>query len=382
MVVCSIFSVDVVARAMTGESLMPRIAAFTRAPQVTVDNSFRCSDNKPIAGLEQTRDPQLRKLAEYQQLCHSAVASTVMIFTDMPNSEATAQAAATKMAATLKEFNKYHVTPLVIAEPVTTWGDIDFEEFTAGFYDKWIDAYFKALRAQGITTQQMGIWVPFPEANLPYWNRNNAKPKDFATMVNKYLGAAHKHFPGVQASVMLNSATYDADDFDWANGEYLSLIPYVKDIQKGLVQSFGLQGFPWLPNARQSGPGILDAGEFLNHKLAKEAADTLGVKKIWFNTGTFGLKYADDVGKQVSLDPSRRTDVLNSILAQAQTLKKEGYQISINLFSQNKSQTAEATDWSYFATNTINTSSNSPVFANFAARLHQERIELWLFDRL
>jgi hypothetical protein len=142
-----------------------------------------------------------------------------------------------------------------------------------------------------------------------------------------------------------------------------------------------MQGFPWMPPANEGGAGIFDASEFLNYKLVKEAADTMKTKDIWFNTGTFAAKYTDDPSRQTYVNPERRTDVLNGIITQAKTLKSQGYSVSINLFSQNKSNASEATDWSYFNDSTVTTSPASPVFANFAARLNHDGIPLWLFDR-
>lgn len=377
----SFIAVEIVSSALMGHSVV-RVPTLTRnQPKPTIAAEFRCDDKNTTPDLTKASVPELKKLAEYQEICHSQVTSTLMIFNDMPNSEAEARDNATKMSSTLKEFASYKVTPLVITEPVTSWGDIDFTEFKAGFYDQWIGIYFQTLKSLGITDEEMGVWVPFPEANLPYWNRNNATPADFGIIVNKYLGTGRQSFPKLRGSIMLNSATYSADDFDWARGEYLSLVPYVKAIDKNLVESFGLQGFPWMPPANRGGAGIFDASEFLNYKLAQEAADALGVKKIWFNTGTFGKKYVGDTAKQTLVTPERRTDVLSGILVQASELKNKGYSVAINLFSEDKSETDEATDWSYFSSQTMLTSPASPVFTNFAARASQQHIELWLFDR-
>jgi hypothetical protein len=378
----SLLTLEVVAHALTGNGYLPAMPRlFNQAPQQTVADSFRCSPQAPIKGLDQAKDPQLRKLAKYQDLCHSRVTTKVMIFNNMPKDNVEAANNARQMSATLKEFNKFGVTPIVATEPVASWGDVDFQEFKAGFYDQWLATYFQAIKSQGITDQEMGIWVPFPEANLPYWNRNNATPGDFAAIVNKYLTIAQQSFPRLQGSVLLNSATYNANDFNWANGEYVSLVPYVKDLNKNLVQSFGMEGFPWKPPANESGPGIFDASQFLNYKLAQEAADAMGTRKIWFNTGTFASKYDGDPTRQTYVSPEQRVDVLNGILAQANQLKSRGYDISINLFAQDKSHATEATDWSYFNDSNVMTSSASPAFANFASRLNQARIDLWLFDR-
>jgi len=340
-----------------------------------------CGENRKIDGLDQSAYPQIRKLKEYQEVCGTFPASRVMLFSEMPNSEVNAQAMATKMADILKEYDKYNIPPLIIMEPVTDWGAIDFNEFRDGFYDSWLDAYFAKLKELGVTDKQMGMWVPFPEANLPYWNHQNSKPDDFAINVTKIVTIQKRYFPGSQASVMLNSATYENDDFDWSSGDYLSLAPYLKDIPKGLIDSFGYQGLPWLPAANQSGGGVVDANQYLNADLAKSAADTLGVKNIWFNTGSFGRKYTLDEERTIIVTPEQRKDILSGVLVQANKLKEQGYSVSVNLFSQDKSADKEATDWSYWPAKEPKSTADSIVFADFAAALHNNKIELWLFDR-
>jgi hypothetical protein len=382
MLLVSFATLQVVAKALTGKAFAPAMpAAFKSAPKQTVAGNFRCSNRPPIKGLDSAQDPQLRKLAKYQQLCHSAVTTHLMIFNEFPKDTTEAATMGKAMAGTLKEFHKFGVSPLVITEPTADSDNIDWAQLESGAYDAAISTYFQTIRAQGVTLAETGTWVPMPEPNLPYWARGNATPHDFAVIVNKYLTIAQQSFPGLQGSVMLNSATYNADDFDWANGEYISLIPYVKDLNSALVHSVGYQGFPWMPPANGNGAGIFDASEFLSYKLIKEAADTLKTKNIWFNTGTFASKYVGDPTRQTYVGPEQRVDVLNGIITQAQSLKKQGYNVSINLFSQNKGSTAEATDWSYFSDASVTTSRASPVFANFAARLNQDGIPLWLFDR-
>ena len=382
MITASLLTFQVVAYALTGTSYTPAMPASLRAkPKQTVSNNFRCSNRPAIKGLENVKDPQLRKLAKYQQLCHSAVTTHLMVFTQIPKDGNEATSMGKAMAGTLQEFDKFNITPLIIVEPTSDSNNLDWAQLKNGAYNAAIGAYFQTIRSQGIAPAQTGVWVPLPEPNLPYWARGNTTPEDFAVIVNNYLSIAQQSFPGLEGSVMLNSATYSADDFDWANGEYISLVPYVKSLNPLFVRSVGLQGFPWMPPANKGGAGIFDASEFLSSKLVKEAADTMKTKDIWFNTGTFSAKYTDDPSRQTHVSPERRTDVLNGTLIQATTLKKQGYHVSINLFSQDKSNASEATNWSYFNDSSVTTSPASPVFANFAARLNTNGIPLWLFDR-
>ena len=318
----------------------------------------------------------IQKLIEYQTLCSSKVADKYMIFTSMPNSQENAKFLARQLAPELKAMNEAGVTPLVIVEPTTEWGLIDFTEFNTGFYDQWIKTYFSEMKQAGMTDEMMGIWVPFPEANLPYWNRKNATPKDFAQIVNRYLEVYKGQFPKAKASILLNSATYESDDFDWERGDYASLLPYVSDIKPKLVDSFGLQGFPWSPPATREGNGIFDAREFLNRQLAIEAARKLQIKEIWFNTGTYVTKYAQDDEKRVTISAAKRKDVSYGIINEVKRAQEAGYSVWVNVFAEDKSKVAEATDWSY-----INAGSeHQQVFHDFISRLAQSGIGISLYD--
>ncbi|CAN5115506.1 hypothetical protein BH11PAT4_BH11PAT4_7640 [soil metagenome] len=314
---------------VSAQSVVEHVLPSSKPEAATAE----CQAGSPIAGLDTATEPHLKKLSEYQVACNSLVTNELMIFTDMPKDGKDAKIRAQKIAESLTAFKKAGVKPLVIVEPVSDWGLIDFTEFGTGFYDEWITVYFQELKDMGFTDAEMGTWVPFPEANLPYWNNTNATPADFSGVVNRYLRIYKRFFPTAEASILLNSATYDSNDFEWSSGEYISLREYVKGIDKGIVQSFGLQGFSWMPNALQQGPGVFSASEYLNRNLAAEAADFLGVKKIWYNTGSFSAKYTLDTERKVTLSPGKRSDVLISILTEAKELKEKGYTVSINLFA-------------------------------------------------
>lgn len=335
----------------------------------------QCRPEAPL-NLEGSTSKYMQKLSEYQVLCSSKVADKYMVFTSMPNSKEDAQSLAQRLLPELKAMQSAGVTPIVIVEPISEWGLIDFTEFNTGFYDTWINDYFIEMKKAGLTDDTMGVWVPFPEANLPYWNRKNATPKDFAQIVNRYLSIYKTHFPKARSSILLNSATYESDDFDWERGEYMSLLPYVSDIKPGLVDSFGLQGFPWLPPATREGNGIFDAREFLNYKLAVEAASKLQVKEIWFNTGTFATKYAQDEEKRVTIEATKRKDVSYGIVNEVVRAKESGFNVWVNVFAEDKSKVAEATDWSYLQVGR----DHQQVFHDFIWRLNEAGIGVSLYD--
>lgn len=381
LISCMFLAADVTSLAMRSRHILD-IELFSRDAAVSeISFGEACSDTPKIKDLSKSAHPGLRRLAEYQSVCQSAVTKTLMVFTDMPKDSNEAKNKAKEMAATLREFSKYGVRPLVIVEPVTSWGFIDFAEFKDGFYDSWLKDYFVALKAEGIADEQMGTWVPFPEANLPYWNHQSVKPEDFGRVVNAYIRIMKKQFPNARASILLNSASYDNNDFEWSNEEYVSLLPYVRTIDKDLIDSFGMQGFPWAGRAGSNYPNQFEASRFLSADIAAEAAQFLDVDDIWLNTASFMQKYTLDERAVVEVSPETRQAIMTGVRDEAKKLQDLGFKVSVNLFAQDKSESSEETNWSYWAPGQQNTSQHSLVFRDFAANLQARGIELWLFDQ-
>jgi hypothetical protein len=380
LVICAVvavlgvaFAFQVSGKALSIPDFIQSIKAMSFTPKFTVYNGSGCTDQPQIVGLNVADNGQLRQLAKYQSLCASGVTKTLMIFTGIPTNKAESEDMARDMGATLREFASFGVTPLVVAEPTGPMGEVNMTDLAAGAHDEWLTGYFANIKKAGISPEQMGTWVPLPEPNVPLWTPKNRTPQTFTEGVNHYLLAARKVYPNLQASVMLNAATYSADDTTWSNQQYLSLAPYLRGIKRGLVQSVGIQGFPWLPPANTKGVGSLDAQVFLDARIAKGAADTLGVRTIWLNTGTFAAQHTNRPSTKVAMAPDRRAQVLESITAQAAKLRKQGYDVAINLFAEDKSKASEGTDWSYFG-------SAEPILQDAIAKWQTAGVRLWLFD--
>jgi hypothetical protein len=374
-----LFSAGVVYQFMTGNKPLNILSSFTAPQAKPAASMLACNAKQPVADLTSAKITPLRKLATYQQACHSYVTGTMMVFVSMPTTTEQAVAYAKTDADTLIEFAKYGIRPLVIAEPSDADGNnLDFSTIAGGGYNKALDTYFAQLKIAGLTDQQMGIWNPLPEANLPYWKNN--QPHFFAPAVTHYFTALHSHFPKAQTSILLNSATYQVADFNWESGEYNSLSAYVKGIPKGAVNYAGIQGFPWVPR-QTNGGAIFNASEFLSPPLLTEMADALGTKNVWFNTGTFGAKYALDPDQKKTITPPQRKEILMTIKDQAITLQKKGYNVAVNIFAQDKSTTSEETDWSYWDDKGPDSSLATSVLVEFIRDISNKNVDFWLFDK-
>lgn len=338
----------------------------------------KCSSN-PMIALRSGNDIHLRQLEMYQSICQSFAVKKLMVFTAFPYSSQSATEDASFMANKLKMFHDNEIEALVIVEPYVGEDLMEYKDFLAGKYTTYLDSYFSNLKNLGVTDQMMGTWVPFPESNTPNWANKNTEPKDFAFAVNRYLVVMKKYFPNAKGSVLLNATTYEPTDTEWNNGDYLSLIPYLEDVDKNLVDSFGMQGFPWVSKATTKRRQIFRAQEFLQYELAIASAQELRTKDIWLNTGTFYAKYASDPSNRVEVSLNERKGILTGILDVArmiQSYQSDEYRVSINMFSEDKSTFNEMTDWSYFQNDDSKT-----LLIEFLRRAEVMDIPVSLFDR-
>jgi hypothetical protein len=329
-------------------------------------------------GLATAASPELQKLAQYEQLCGGALASRSSFFLPTPPSAGDAPAYASDAASILKDYATHGVTPLVFLEPNDDNGNLlDLGQYMAGAYDTALDSYFASLKADGITDSMMGMWVALPEGDIPVWSTDD--PTTYAADVTKTVQFQKKYFPASQASIMLDSESY-APGAGWGNGQYVSLLPFVQNIPAGLINSFGLQGFPWAAPANQGDEdNSYDPQAYLRIDFAAQAARALGVNNVWFNTGTFHQMYTQNPSETVTLQPLQRQTMLNGVLSQAEALQAQGFSVAIHLFAENKSAADEATDWSYWQT-APGSDANTSVLTTFVNDANVAHIPLWLFD--
>jgi hypothetical protein len=330
-------------------------------------------------GMQESALPQLRELAEYETVCEARFSDSTMLFSPMPTDVTAAVQQGRSMARMLKEFDTYSVAPLVILEPTTATGTmLPVATIADGTYDAALLSYYQTLKDNGITDAMMGTWVPMPEANTPVWGSTD--PKDFGTAVTKVAKLQKQRFPASKTSILLGSQSYPSNDVGWKMGAYKSLRPYVANIPSGLIDSFGYQGFPWVPPATTKGTRSTDPKAFLRTDFAIEAAEHLGVRDIWFNTGTFGRSHTAEADEMVVMKPAERLKLLKGIVAQANSLQRKGYQVAIHLFAEDKSASAEAIDWSYWQQGAATSGSATPVFRQFVRLAVQKDIAVWIYD--
>lgn len=336
-----------------------------------------CCREAKIQGLENSANASLRKLSQYQTACDSLAFNEIMVFAYIPGTVNAAGSEALKMSAALKEFSKYGISPIVVMEPGGGTDVVNFRKFAAGDYDAVMDAYFSALKNGGVCDREMGVWVPFPEPNIDAWGRENADPSSFILAFNKFAALYKKHFPGAELSVLINSQTYD-----WKTGDYsyADIAPYINGLDKKNLASFGLQGFPWAAPPGSDGGSDIEASSFINHAVAAEAARSLGLGSVWFNTGTFSTINAGDGKTPAAAGPELRGAILEDILSEAVAAESQGLGVSVNIFAQNKSSDTEGVNWSYWSGGPDGNNPDQSALVGFIAKARQAGIDLSLFD--
>lgn len=323
-----------------------------------------------LSGFETSTLPEIRKLSDYEKLCGGTFIVGGMLFTAMPGNTTTAVTMAKDTALRLKEFARFNLRPKVILEPLVNGHPIDFTAFARGDYDAALHAYYDALAKEGITNTSLGEVTAFPEPNIPEWG--TTEPNLIAACITKAAQIQKAHFPASKTSILLDSKSYPSGT-SWEGGKYLSLAPYVNPVPKGLIDSFGLQGYAWPDPDNSQDPGV-----FLSANQALEAARILGVSNIWFNTGTFKRGVAWN-GKTFTPTPAERYTILNGIISETQKVRNAGLNAEIMLFSEDKFVTAERIDWSY-GLNDATESSHAAAFKNFQHEAAAKSLPLYIFD--
>lgn len=351
---------------------LPSAAPAPPAAEQPVPPAPACAEAKR-GGLAGSTNPQLRKLADYEKMCGGTIERT-SFFAPLPTNNEEARSYADDTANTLLAFSRAGISPVVFLEPTQADGSVaDVTQYGLGAYDGALSVYFAALKTKGVTDAQMGTWVILPEWNLPEWG--SVDPALFTNLVTRTAGLQKQHFPASKASIMLDSQTYPSAD-SWEEGSYASLVPYVQHIPRGLIDSFGLQGFPWSPPANDNSEALTDPDIYLRIDLAAQAARALGVTEVWLNTGTFSTAYASDDTQRVTITPEKRKQQLSGVTVQAKRLQADGFDVAIHLFAENKAATGEGINWSYGPAG----SPTDAVFKAFAGENRQAAIKLWLYD--
>ena len=363
---CVLAAGQVVNMKLTGNNIF----GSNETPKLQNAESLTCSEN--IAGSRPaTNDPQLKAIPEYEKVCKSAFLDDMMIFTDMPISNPTAKVAADKMALRLKEFNSQHITPIVIVEPDSEWGLVDFQEYASGRYDEWTATYFAELKQNNITDAMMGLWIPFPEPQQPTWN--NSSPDNFAYSVNRYFKALRQVFPSGKTGILLDSQAGETDKAS-------QLVAYTRLIDNSLVDVAGLQGFPWHPSEEgDKRAPLITADEFAPAYLLDEVAKSLDTHEVLLNIGSYRHRKAEN-GGDIAVTTVERQTTLRSIADEASQLKIQGYKLTVNIFSENKLNTKEGVDWSYWKAGDYTNSSQTSLFTDFVSRLKKDGSKISIYD--
>jgi hypothetical protein len=79
------------------------------------------------------------------------------------------------------------------------------------------------------------------------------------------------------------------------------------------------------------------------------------------------------------MSSAQRQKILGDILSEVKQVKAQGYNVSVNLFAADKSDTSEHIDWSYWSSDKPS-GSDADVFKEFVKQLRREGSDFSLYD--
>ena len=260
-------------------------------------------------------------------------ANEVMIFVGIGATDAENNSLADYVSGRISQITSAGYKPLVVVEPSNSTGLISFNELATGAYDIRFKYFMNVLKSKGITNESIGSWVLLPEPNVPSWNKTNFDNKDFGLIFNRLSKIVKMQFPRAKTTVLFDAKSYESNDTDWANGKKVSFAPYLTKVNTRLLDSIGLQAFPWYsPNGVDK---LTDPKDFMPTNLITEASQLTGVKNIWINTGIVH-QYKSSSGAIVTVPFAERIVTMNTLQGILGALPRNNMKVSVNLFMEEK----------------------------------------------
>lgn len=314
---------------------------------------------------------RIQSINYYKRLNSNLKVKKGMVFINMPSNQQGIDDATSYLASLFKSFQTNKIEPLIVVEPSNENGPISFDSIANGEYNNNFDLFFNSLANKYDSTKLNTTWVPFPEPNIPNtWNNNNFDVRSFGYMFNNFSRIQKSNLSNSKSTILLNNKTYDSNDINWSNGEYKSFTGYIENIDKGLIDSFGIQGFAW--NYSNPTWSLKNAKTIIQSSLLTEAAQTLGLKSIWANTGTDRFFKDNSIVYEVS--NRDRNQINTDLSSELVKFTSQGYNVEVNLFLEDKLNTNEGRDWSYYTTN-----EDRKVFSNFTNSLQRGNVSISIF---
>jgi hypothetical protein len=285
-------------------------------------------------------------LQRYNQMAGGNFASSIMIFSSIPVNSEEVENVSTRIAEKIKTLSASGLQAVIVVEPISaSAGKLNFSDIALGKYNNDFVALFAALKAKGVTDANIGNWIIWPEPNLPdkYWNKPGFVSSNYGDMFNNFAGPLKAAFPSAQTTILMDTKSYEPDDYDYARGKAVSWAPYLNRVKKELVTTMGIQGFTWY--SKDGTDELTDPKQYLPTNLVVEAANQLGVKSVLVNTGQ-AKAYKSTTGSIVSIPEAKRRSINNQVAAQILSINNLGFSITAILFVEDKIYT-EGVNFSY-----------------------------------
>jgi hypothetical protein len=342
----------------------------------TTDSSCSSSPARTEVLLTSTLK-EVRNLSAFDQACNSESSKFLVIKTVMPTDDTSAKNLPIQVANTLLELNKYNIKPYVLVNISENTSPEVISELLKNGNQTNLETYFNTLKSLGVTSETIGTWIPYPEANLPTWNNSNLTPESYTYLVNSFITTINKTYPEAKIEVLLSSATYDTKDFSWAEGEYVPLDKYINALNLEKIDSIGISGYPWVAKATvNESTELLDPYEYLSQNIIENIASARSIKKFTLYTGTFASKYGNTPEETIQIPVEIRKTILDRTINLVKLLKSKNYEITVILKSNNETSGVDKTDWSYWGSDWTSNKGHQATIVAFIKSLNSINVPL------
>lgn len=258
------------ARGETTPDAAPTAGPSTPAPTTSQTAEALPPITAPDLSRLQSHNGVVHGVAAMEQRAGRGIFAGVMEFFNLPASGQGRNEAMDWQPAALRQVAeaRFDRPPVVILEPD------DPSLANMRNLEAAIDAYAAAMKANGVTAAQLGTVVLSPEAIVGRLSGSN--PGAFVQGVDIQRAALERHFPGVETTILIDTAPQERPALVAALRRQPLAAP---------LRSVGIQAYGNGARIPFDADGKPDISRYLTADAVEEIARAAGTNTVWLNTG-------------------------------------------------------------------------------------------------
>jgi hypothetical protein len=323
--------------------------------------------NKQLDSMFNLKNPELSKHLQNQLKVGNKITNNLMYFHELPNTSVEVTDSINSIQEKTKEFGEAGLKATIVFDRSESKLDINSLEYLS-----YIRAIFEGLKNnKDFDPANIDTIIYLPEANLP--ELLSVEPGQYNKSINDFFGISRQYFPSMNNSLLLETTTYSKDDINYSNGKRNSLEPYLKDLNKSLINRLYIQGFPYAFPFQAQGNKLLSADNYYELGLLEESYEYLGFKDIYLNTGILISTFHNSNKETLYLPKTEIEKQINTSLTFYKKLQDKGYKVHLNIFAEDKSNSGEGRNWNLQHYDSV-------MFLSYIEKLQKININFSIFD--